>query len=81
MRRRSLLHALPTGGDGSGLEVSLSCLLQDLVIQGQVGDRSLQTSVLRLQPLQPFYPIDSQTAVLITPPVKEPALSESEGSA
>src|SRR3990170_8339903 len=50
-------------------EVSLGSLLQDQLVQRQVGDRPAQTPVLRLQILQPLHLVRLQTTILLTPAV------------
>jgi hypothetical protein len=42
----------------SDLEVFLSCLFEDLVVEGQVGNSSLETYVLRLELLETLYLVD-----------------------
>ena len=50
-----------------GLEVSLGSLLQDQLVQRQVGDRLAQPHILSLQILQPFHLVRLQAAILLTP--------------
>ena len=76
--------AVPAGrgphncGDEKGFEVSRGRLFQDLIVQGEIGNRSLQPCVLLFELLEPPRLIKVQSAVLAPPPVVEPALSEVE---
>src|SRR5271157_4347755 len=58
-----------TTGEKSGLEVSLRHLLQDLLLQRQLGHQSTQTTVLFLQLFQPSRLFQLQSAVLFSPAV------------
>ena len=52
--QRPYRHAPPTAGDAPGLAVRECDLLQNLLVQGQVCNRSPQASVLLLEDLQPL---------------------------
>src|SRR5215203_4633924 len=56
-------------GDARGLEVSPGCLLQDQLVQRQVGNRSAQPRVLSLEILQPLDLIALEPAKLLAPAV------------
>ena len=62
-------HAGHIVGDARGLPVSLSRLLQDQLVQGQIGDRSLEAGILLLELLQPPGLIDLEPAVLPAPTI------------
>ncbi len=47
-------YARCIAGDGSGLEVSPYCLLENQFIQGKIRHRPSQTGILLLQDLEPF---------------------------
>ena len=61
---------LDTGGEGRGSEVSLSCLLQTLVVQGQFGNRPLEASVLGFQLLQAPRLVHPETTEFVPPSVE-----------
>jgi len=69
------LQAVPAGRvqhtcvDEKGLEVSLCCLFEDLLVQREVSHGSLQPGVLLLELLEPSHLIDVETAVLLAPGV------------
>jgi hypothetical protein len=56
-------------GDARGLEVSPGCLLQNELVQRQVGDRLAKTGILRLELLQALDLLSFQPAVLLPPPI------------
>src|SRR3954452_5841248 len=56
-------------GDARGLEVSPGCLLQDQLVQRQVGNRSAQPRVLSLEILQSLDLIALEPAKLLAPAV------------
>src|SRR5215207_1181836 len=56
-------------GDARGLEVSPGCLLQDQLVQRQVGNRSAQPRVLSLESLQSLDLIALEPAKLLAPAV------------
>ena len=58
-----------TYGDVKGLEVSLGRFFQDLLIQGEIGNRSLQPCVFPLQRLEPFCLIEVDSTVIPSPPI------------
>ena len=74
-------HAPHKGVDAQGLEVSLRCLPQDLLVQRQVSNSSLQPIILGLQLLPPLHLHYPEATVLLAPPIEWPALSVAEGSA
>ena len=53
----------------TGLEVSLRCLFQDGIIQGNVGYQLLQASILSLQDLELLRLLYPHATVFFTPPV------------
>src|SRR6478672_2120381 len=55
--------------DARGLEVSPGSLLQNELVQGQVGDCPAQTAILLLELLQAFHLVGLEPAVLLTPPI------------
>jgi hypothetical protein len=69
------LQAVPAGRvqhtcvDEKGLEVSLCCLLEDLLVQREVSHGSLQPGVLLFKLLEPSHLVDVETAVLLAPGV------------
>src|SRR5215208_369272 len=74
-RRDARIHPAPgerarcRPGDARGLEVSLGCLLQDQLVQRQVGNRSAQPRVLSLEILQSLDLIALEPAKLLAPAV------------
>ena len=52
-----------------GLEVSLGRFFQYLLVQGEIGDRSLQPCVFFLKLLEPFRLVEVESAVLTPPTV------------
>ena len=42
-----------------------------MIVEGQVGNRSLDTGVLRLTLLEALYLVDLQVSVLVTPPEQD----------
>jgi hypothetical protein len=52
-----------------GSEVSLGRFFQDLLVQGEIGNCSLQPCVLLFESLEPFCPVEVESAVLASPPV------------
>src|SRR5262249_23658051 len=54
-------------GDARGLEVSLSSLFQDQLVERQFGDRTFEPPVLPLQLLQPARLVQLRTSVLLAP--------------
>ena len=52
-----------------GLEVSLGRFFQYLLVQGEIGDRSLQPCVFFLKLLEPFCLIEVESTVLAPPSV------------
>ena len=58
-----------TCGDVKGSEVSLGRFFQDLFVQREVGNRSLQSGVFLLELLEPFCLVEVESAVLASPPV------------
>ena len=58
---------MPAGA--RGLEVSLGCLRQDHLVQGQVRDRPPQPDILGLKVLQTLYLIGLQPAELTVTPI------------
>src|SRR6188768_1937520 len=74
-RRDARIHPAPgerarcRPGDARGLEVSPGCLLQDQLVQRQVGNRSAQPRVLSLEILQSLDLIALEPAKLLAPAV------------
>ena len=68
-------HALRTCGDEKGLEVSLRCLFEDQLVQGEIRDCASETKVLLLELFQALSLFNGEAAILPAPPVVEPALS------
>src|SRR6266536_3466578 len=74
-RRDARKHAAALGpaqcrhGDARGLEVSPSSLLQNELIQRQIGNRLAQPAVLELKVLQAFHLLDLQPTELLAPPI------------
>ena len=62
-------HGTPLLGVGPGLEVSSCHLLQDTIVEREIGHLALQSRILLLQALQPFGLIDAQAAVFFLPPI------------
>ena len=52
-----------------GLEVSLGRFFQDLLVQGKIGNRSLQPCVLLLELLESFRLIEVDSTVITSPPI------------
>ena len=69
LRAVSAGRAPRTCGDVKGSEVSLGRFFQDLLVQGEIGNCSLQPCVLLLKLLQPFCPVEVESAVLASPSV------------
>src|SRR5215467_8674345 len=56
-------------GDARGLEVSPNSLLQNELIQRQIGNRLAQSAVLELKVLQALHLLGLQPAKLLAPPI------------
>jgi hypothetical protein len=69
LRRVSQPHDRPLRVCVKGSELSLDDFLQDLVVEGQVGDRPAQPRILLLDLLHPFGLANLQPAILLAPPV------------
>src|SRR5262249_20085294 len=67
--RASPVHGTPLLGVGPGLEVSRGHLLQDTIVEREIGHQALQSRILLFQALQPFGLIDSQPAIFFLPPI------------
>ena len=67
--REHLEHAPPHAAASPGSEVSRGGLPQDRLVQLRVSQKTLQTSVLLLQFLQPLRLVHPQTTVLLLPTV------------
>src|SRR5262249_46019451 len=59
-------------GDARGLEVSPSSLLQNKLIQRQIGNRLAQPAVLELKVLQALHLLGLQPTELLAPPIIRP---------
>ena len=63
------MHGTPLLGVGPGLEVSRCYLLQDTIVEREIGHQALQSHILLFQALQPFGLINPQPAIFFLPPV------------
>ena len=63
------MHGTPLLGVGPGLEVSRCHLLQDTIVEREIGHQALQSHMLLFQALQPFGLIHPQPALFFLPPV------------
>src|SRR5262249_57922234 len=64
-RRASAGQLRHSAGAARGLEVSLSSLFQDQLVERQFGDRTFEPPVLPLQLLQPAGLVELQTPILL----------------
>ena len=69
-RRQHPLYAFQrTCGDVKGSEVSLGRFFQDLFVQREVGNRSLQSGVFLLELLESFCLVEVESAALTASPI------------
>jgi hypothetical protein len=63
------VHARYRLGDARGLEVSLSSLLQNELVERQIRDGTPEPDILSLELLQPFHLIALELTKLLTPAI------------
>jgi len=65
----SVVRVPRTYGDGKGLEFSLGRFFQDLLIQGNISNGSLESRVFLFELLQPFRLVEVESTVRAAPSV------------